>query len=331
MPDGPGDSPNNPVSVDDFFDPLGSALIWKTPETGQRENEWERENEFEVTPDLHCRWVRISGHFRRDNYQHYRGVLADSSSSLYTEKGGPGNKIRQRRYIIENWSDPDIQSALINGADIQVLGQFYDLCRIAYEEREKAKDGRIIMSGPCHYGRFTGLMLRDVVVEAVLSAPFQRVRGEENRSVIGTIREIDDSWRELSAVREKLIEKLNKIRKGPKQYWTEALANVEPNEDEIAKLSSDHDNWISFLALDPLSPLHPSKRPIEKNEFRAFRLSKYGGGESEDQINIAIACFCTQRVCKNQWPLFWEDATDFHDQYLCFTFYRQYPDRTKWR
>lgn len=321
-------SPDNPIRIENFSDIYGSALIWETPERGQRENEWERENDIDETPDLNCKWVRIAGHFRMDNYQHYRGALAASANDLYTNGGGPGNLIRERIYFVESWAQADTRSALINGADIEITAQFYDLCRYAEQEVKRANDGRIIMSGPCHYGRFTGLMLRDAKIERVLSPSFKRVRGEINRSVIGDIREIDRNWPDMNRVKDAALERIALIRSGPRAYWEDAYSGVASAEKLAADKALDQDNWISFLSTHADSPLTGRFR---QSQFKVFRLKNFGGGESEETINIAVACFCTVRSCKDEWPLFWADATSFYDKYLCLTLHRDHQDRTRWR
>jgi len=329
--DGTGNSPADPILVTDFYTPFDSAVVWESPERGRETNQWEKEEGLKLTADLHCKWVKISGHFRRFSYQRYRGILIDSPSSLYTRDGGPGNKIRPGAYFVENWADQDTRSALVNGADLEITAQFYDLCRVAYEERDRAGDGRIIMSGPCHYGRFTGLMLRDAKIEAVHSSPYQRAKGEINRPIIGDIREVPQAWPEFLSVKRSAIDRIETIRRGPAHYWAQVFSGYESKEERIEEYVSDPDDWISFLANDPSSPLSASRRPIEKNEFKIFRLSRYGGGETEEKINIAIACFCSTRKCGDVWPLFWEDATDFHNDYLCFDLRREYDEKTKWR
>lgn len=290
---GPGSSLGNAIKLDSFYDIFASAVTWRTEENGIKENQWEQQNDLPLTPDLHCKWVHYSGHFRRTDYQGYAGVIAKNSAEFYVREGGPGTKIRSSIHLIENWADSAVRSALINGADIEVAGLFYDLCKIARQKVDKDVRRPIIMSGPCHYGDFTGLMIRDAVLIKQVGTPFQRLKGEVNRSVIGDIRPIDSSWPEFDLLRSTTIERLNLIRSGAEKYWRWALSGITPNGDLIKERSDNPDNWIKFLAEHPRSPLHRSKSLIEANEFRIFRLRSYGGGESEEKINIAVGCFCT--------------------------------------
>lgn len=319
---GAGASPDDPVEIVDFVDLFGSALTWKTPEEGQQANDWERKHDVEVTPDLNCRWVRISGYFRRTDYQHYRGTLDENSRAFYL-KGGPNGPIRQGAYFIESWHSQETSSALINGSDIEIIGQFYDLCRAAREAEKQSGKKWFILGGPCHYGELTGLMIRDARILAVRIAPPRRLTGEANRPVIGDIREIPKSWGDYGRVKAAAIDWIKTIRQGPTTYWTRALTlpNPQPEEpartEEIERQANDPDNWISFLSLNPKSPVVKQSQAIEDNEFRLFRLQRYGGGETEEKIRITYACFCTQRRCGDVWPLFSEDAESFHNDTLC--------------
>ena len=325
---GPGSSTNNPLNLEYFLEPMSSVILWRDPKRAAEVLKWEQENNVDLTYDLNCKWIKITGHFRQYEYQSYRGVLLENSQAVYTYSGGPGNFFRESLYFIESWADEKTRSAFINGADIEIIGQFYDLCRAA--EKDEAESGQkwFILGGPCHYIKHAG-MIKNAEILTVESQPYQRLKGEENRDVIGDIRKIPDEWPEWDTIKQVAMARIDLIRNGPKAYWTVILPNYDDSGKEIEKRASDPDNRISFLATDPKSPLL-AKRRIEKNQFQLFRLTRYGGGETEEKIKIVYACFCTTKKCDDEWPLFSTDAEDFHDKYFCSRFDRQHDDGTKW-
>ena len=172
-------------------------------------------------------------------------------------------------------------------------------------------------------------MIKNAKITALKSEPYQRLKGEQNRSVIGSIRKIPSDWPEWDIIKQAAVARIDLIRKGPKVYWTATLSNYDDGGKEIEKRASDPDNRISFLAADPLSPLL-AKHRIERNQFQLFRLRDYGGGETEEKIKIVYACFCTTKKCHNEWPLFSTDAEDFHDKFFCMRFDRQRHNESKW-
>ena len=141
-------SPENPLIIKRFLEPISSVMVWRDPEKGAEILKWEQENDVDPTYDLNCKWIKITGHFRQFGYQNYRGVLLRNAQALYTYNGGPGNLFRESLYFIENWADEEIKTALVNGTDIEIVGQFYDLCRAA--EKDEAESGQkwFILGGP---------------------------------------------------------------------------------------------------------------------------------------------------------------------------------------
>lgn len=330
--DGPGLTPEDPFVVEDFYDLQYHARVWFDETKGSETNAAERRNDRDVTIDLNCRWVKLQGYFRQDDYQHYRGRLWKSPQDFYT-RGGPAGGLDGFEYWVENWLDSDARSLELNAKKIEVIGQFYDLCRHAREEEKAAGIDWIVMSGPCHYGELSGLMLRDVRLARTIDGARRRLAGERNRHVIGNIAPLPNNWPQRARVKAAALDWVETLRKGKITYWEIALSDLRTayEKQEFAKLlqrrKEDNDRYENFLSEAPDSPISRSKR-IERNEFAIF--ASQDAVEEKREIRYVYACFCVRRDCDDEWPLFSEDADFYFDSYVCTGIRRDYKDASNW-
>lgn len=331
QPQGQGASPDDAIAIDDFHDLYASAAEQfyreQPAETGIR---YPDDKFFE--PDLNCRWVKISGHFRARGYYHYRGVLAESSRDLYLN-GGPDNFIRERLYFIENWDDPSTSSILLNGSDVTIVGRFYDLCRAARKAQKDAGEEWFIMGGPCHYGQLTGLMIRDARVMETAN-PFQRLQGEKNRQIVGNLTQLPKSWPEYEVVHDAAKKWVRAVREGAEPYYRDqsSKSSIKGDlaDDLLKRNLEDNDDWIWFLATSPQSPILRKQPKLERQPFAIFIYDRLLLREDEDEITGVTACFCTLRKCDESWPLMDGDVNNFFDSYVCTSLRRDRADKTKW-
>ncbi|MFZ5617156.1 MAG: hypothetical protein ACOZAA_07545 [Pseudomonadota bacterium] len=332
---GAGSDPSDPILIEDHDDILISAKFWGSSAEEQRRLRSYFDEGEDPPLDLNCRFVRIAGHFRHRPYHDYRGVLASSARDLYLN-GGPGNFIREGIYFIESWADAATSSILLNGADITIVGQYYDLCRAARQAEAETGDFLIVMGGPCHYGDFTGQMLRDVAIVETKNQ-FQRIRGEANRTTIGDLEKLPPSWPDFENVRRTARSWVAAVRSGAESYYRAEYApgrspSGEKTRTEFLKRSlEDHDDWIWFLADAAASPVARLRPRLENQQFAIFEIASYRGGVNRWGVNAVDACFCTRRTCNDRWPLRHDDAEYFFDDYVCKEFRRDRDDPTKWK
>lgn len=328
--DGDGSSPDNPIELEDFHDLLGSSIDWN-----YRNSEEGARNQGEDSPDLNCKWVKLSGYFRHIGYQHYRGVLAENARDFYFE-GGRGNFIRPRNYFVENWADESTSSVLLNGATLAVVGQFYDLCRAIRIAEKEAGEEFFFFSGPCHYGDLTGIMLRDLRVVEVKN-PNQRILGEVNRAVIGDLERLPRSWTDFEAVHRTAKEWVRLVRSGADRYYLERYGSKGETVSDKRKSAflerslNDKDDWIWFLAEAPSSPVMRRGRPLENQSFAVFEIMNYRRGINHDGVNAVFACFCTKRTCEGDWPFMSDDTEYVFDPFVCVRLSRDSSHPTEWR
>lgn len=331
---GAGSDPSDPILIEDYDDILSSARFWSaSEEEQQRSRSYFREGES-PPPDLNCRYVRISGHFRHRPYHDYRGVMASSARDLYLN-GGPGNFIREGLYFIESWSGETTSSILLNGADVTIVGRYYDLCRAARQARAKSGDLLIVMGGPCHYGDLTGQMLKDVTVVSA-SNPAQRLQGEENRKVIGDLERLPVTWKDYDNAYATAQNWVRAVREGAENYYQQQYG---PSFSSVSKQTrtfllqeslADRDSWIWFLAGAVDSPIARRKPQLDQQPFAIFEITSYRRGVNRKGVNAVVGCFCTRKTCEGSWPILNDDAKYFFDPYVCVELRRDRNDPTNW-
>jgi len=318
---GPGASPLEPIPIENFFDLFDSALTWGNPTLLEAERKFAEEDGVEIPIDYNCRWVRVRGYFRVMFYRGYSGTINANSQEFYL-RGGINGPIRENSYTIENFEDPKTNRFLFNGAEIEIIGQFYDMCRALDAEYGDGNHSGI--GGLCHYGDAQGLVFRNVGMTGLLSEPFSRPTGEENRAVIGDLVNVPDNWPKLSEVIEIAKARIELIRESPASYWEKEIpATFDRSSDIITKRSNDPNEWISFLHFAPQSPINQKSFDPAIAKTKVFQ-QYYSIGQDPDDISSVFVCFCTTNDCKNQWPLFKADAEYFYDPYLCIPVSKNY-------
>ena len=260
-----------------------------------------------------CRWVRMVGHFRATNYWHYEGRIFPSLGTFYFDSpmNGPAS------FIIEDFADHETQKFDIHGSEIEITGLLYDLCAAADAEARQLEEAEgisvINLGGPCHYGNLNGLMLSDVRIVEILSDSEMRMRGEANRTTLGTLANVPDDHPVRPNVREAF------------EAWIEAAQTSEEallanflNEEDLAEALADENDWSSLLtgANSPLRSidLSSSNRAtayfVEREAFSDFMAGDY-------EYAGVTACICRMDDCQGAWPLFEADTVFFHRDYIC--------------
>jgi len=303
--DGAGLSPESPITTDIlelYFDAEGF-------------------HEQGAQQDYHCRWVQLSGHYRNVHYWHYRGRLYPDLSSFYY----PGYSFQgEPKVWVENFVELNLPRYEIEGAEIAVVGQFYDLCRAADEAEAASGQEWINMGGPCHYGNLNGLMLRDVRIVERQSDTELRMRGEANRQTLGTLSNVPDVHPELPEIREAFGNWIEAA-----QTSEEALLAHFLDEEDLAEALADENDWSSFLtganspllSLDLTSPNRATAYFVEREAFSELIAGDY------DYVGV-IACVCRLDDCRDAWPLFEADTIFFHRDYVCHRI--DWDDDTGW-
>lgn len=292
--DGVGLSPESPITTDIlelYFDAEGF-------------------HEQGAQQDFHCRWVQLTGHYRNVHYWHYRGRLFPGLPSFYypaySFQGAP-------KVWIENFVELPLARYELEGTEIAVVGQFYDLCRAADEAETASGQVWINMGGPCHYGNLNGLMLRDARIVEIISEAELRMRGEANRQMLGTLANVPDDHPELPEIREAFGNWIEAA-----QTSEEALLANFLNEEDLAEALADENDWSSFLtgansplrSIDLSAPNRATAYFVEREAFNEFVAGDY------DFVGV-IACVCRLSDCDNAWPLFQADTVYFHRDYIC--------------
>lgn len=287
---GPGASPNNPIVLEDFDDAWSAAVRAgeETADTGKGEGL----SEFE------CKWVKLSGYFRWSDYYDYRGYLYTSASAYYQRS--------KTSYIIESFADPATRRSAFQATQVELVGQFYDLCAYA-----PAAD---MVFGPCHYGANQGMMLSGVHILSASDRRFQILTGEANRPIIGDLKEAARNWNRRREVEASAREWLSLITDGRAAY-ERAIA------DDLAKMQKEErdrvfapDGWLMTL-LDPRSKITRLKGGVARLPLNIF----YDADEEEDGMPAreVTACFCIDGNCRDRWPLLEADARRLADWFVC--------------
>jgi hypothetical protein len=298
--EGPGAAPATAIALE-WFSALYDDVVDRLVQDEEQKAQTPSESQYE------CRWVTLSGFFEWADYYHYRGYLTADLPAAYF-----GGSVR---YIVESFGDPGERRARLNGARIRLTGRFYDLCRrAAMDVADEA-----LVFGPCHYGGLQGLMLRDVIIEAIEAGPNLRLKGEPNRALIGDLVATPPRWPESARVKAAFFDWIGALRAGRQAYWTTAVDQSIVNEEEraetLAEALEDEDDWISHLTQSPDSPLRRRSDSVLKR--RPFRVFKHAIDADDATPFEVTACVCLSRDCDDEWPLFSQDARRFSDAYLC--------------
>lgn len=284
---------------------------------------------YDVVEDsekLDCRWVKLSGYVRSLHYYHYRDVLFETIGTFYAFN----TTASPQRLIVENYADENLSHWEIQGAQVEVTGRFYDLC--AHAERiQKERNETWWIFGPCHYGQDRGMMLQDVQVIRRLSPPYQRITGERNRPLVGTLVDVPKDWAELSKIRDAAHAWLEAARKGRRAleefvFGPDAHARAAKDQ-ELAEALGDRDSRIAFLTTSAKSPLRRLRKSPARPRLRLFMPYEAFSGRDRKEWDQAAACFCVHGTCRDVWPLFEEDVRDMVDDYVCVKLWRK---KTGW-
>ncbi|WP_417496849.1 hypothetical protein [Maricaulis sp.] len=307
--DGPGSTPEAAIPVSP------EALA----EDAEGVADWNETSAYE------CRWVRTAGQFRVVNYWHYRGRLHPGGLATYADRYGG--------IWIESFAAPEPERHSLQQRPVEVVGLYYDLCRMADIDSQAAEtDGVILlnMGGPCHYGRLNGLMLADVRIVEIQSERPERLRGETNRAAFGDLNDLAEADPDtVEAVRAVAESAVNKLASSEADY----LAWMGRNADRIAEAASDPDDWTS-AQVGWVRGVQQSGHQIPSGlTSRLFAISEHG--EYADPyfseslpVNDAVACFCQTADCVDEWPLLEFDARELTDAVMCLRLTRRNGDWT---
>ena len=257
-----------------------------------------------------CRWVRTAGYFKWADYWHYRGRLHD------TPLGNSNTP------WIESFANSETRRGDLQSRQIEVTGLFYDLCAVADAERvrSESEDGVILlnMGGPCHYGDLNGLMLSDVRVLAVLSAPAY-LQGEANRAFYGDL--VDTNEVQPSATQSIQRAALRTLSAFARSEG-DGLALTDWSPERAADALNDPDDWPSVVAARSNQIAQERAGALNTIEFRAFFESAFDSDDPAAAPEVrersrAIGCFCMGDDCDNAWPLDSYDAARMAHDILC--------------
>lgn len=311
-PGEPGGSRETAINVDRFEDLLSFSMhqaeTWDEPE-------WEESSGY-FAPS--CKWVRLSGNFRSSSYYNYEGQLYRDAPIFYAQGEVVGATIPH--YYVENFLSGDTHPADFHGRDISVTGLFINLCG-ALDSKLERENAELLARdpdatpeigfyfGPCHYGKYTGLILHDVVVEGTASAP-KFAAGESNYGIIGDL----DLYQgeDIDGVVAKTKEWIAFVKAGPEVFKRAIVEGQAACEYDKGEPNSDYCKRILDLAAGPRSIavfLHRQDllrdiAPLDA-DIRVFRGRLYYG------------CVCLADDCTNRWPLFDRDARFAVNPYAC--------------
>lgn len=232
--------------------------------------------------------------------------------------------MRDISVYVKNFADPEQWSAEINGANVKIVGRFYDFCNADKPlEFSPRKPGYVTVDGPCHFASpGTGLTLYDVRVEKVHRPSSIRLSGEVNRDVIGDLKEMPADWEHLDAMKAAARDWLKTIlagRNSLEKAVREGHLSGQLDKEELVDLRTeleaeiqDPDSWFRYFTDQKRSPLNIRKSRINRLAFKAY---KHVGYSSYDGPNWG--CLCHSSNCNDKWPLFSNDAGNFADSYVC--------------
>lgn len=277
---GPGSSPANPIPLEDFADAFDAAAA----------------EDAEGGGSYHCRWVKLSGYFRWTDYYSYRGRLYPSVTGYYFDNGAS--------YLIEDFADPAARRSEFQATQIEVVGQFYNLCVSA--------PNADMVFGPCHY-EHQGMMLHGVKVLSVGKDRFRILTGEANREIADSLKPVPAGWserRDAERSARNWLQALAAGRAALEEKLGAALNGMTP-EEKNAYFAPD--SWVGTL-------LDRSRTKLAGRDISRLPLALFyeplDEGEAGPEI-WATACACLDGSCETGWPLFITDANRLKDKFIC--------------
>jgi hypothetical protein len=285
----PGSSPENPIALEAFDEAWRAAVdaVEDAADGGKGGG----------ISSYECKWVKLSGFFRWTDYYDYRGWLYRSANGYYFD--------RDVSYLIEDFADPAARRSELQATQIDIVGQFYQLCAHA--------PGADMIFGPCHYGGHQGMMLNDVRVLSIAGDRFQILTGEANRAIADDLVEVPPAWSERAEVEQSA------------RYWLEVVAGgraayERANAERLAKMDDKEraavfapDSWLAAL-LDNRNPKSALNR-VDRLPSKIF-FERIEENQKEPDFWVT-ACVCLDGDCRDRWPLFKADAIRLKDRFLC--------------
>jgi len=280
---------------------------------------------------IQCSWVELDGYFRIADYYHYRGHLYDSAAEYYFSPSLV--YVGSNSLWLEDFVDPTIRRTELITGDIRVVGQFYDLCREAYENEAAGDETSIMLFGPCHYG--DAYMLRSVTLLSASNEPHRIIVGEQTRIIVGELVAPQENWPQQRAALDALWEWAALLREGREAYWTEYYRESWDDpyagqvEEYFQRDIADDDSWEAYLTDPARSPLRNAGDDIFHHPARIFLPNDYE--EESGRSYSILACACLTRDCEDRWPVFWEDAIETAGYTVCVELAPHGGDPGSWR